>query len=406
MSAWDYDIIVVGAGVAGSSSAIWLGQEGYRVLLLDRATFPRHKTCGEGIMPEGVAILTSLGLLRAMAQQGAGRAVGIRFRSRTGVWAQADFPAIPHTPAYSLVLRRFELDQLLLERAGKTPNVTVREGFAVTEAVYVVDTVQGVSGHATGATDKTETFRAPLTIAADGMHSRFHGRYGIERHVHPRQRWGLAGHLTGVEDLGPYIEVLFQGQSEIYMAPLANGLTLVAILAEKRVMQAFRGNLAQAYLDFLKAAPGLAPRIQHSEVVPPVGARGPLGFSVRPVFAPGLLLVGDSAGFVDPITGEGMTLALKSARSVVPIVRQAFARRDFGREVLGAYADVRSRVVEDVSRLTQLMLAVSRFPWLADRAIRRLSADPALFQKLLGIAAGTNRYADITASDRLALARG
>ncbi|RPI56501.1 MAG: FAD-dependent oxidoreductase, partial [Chloroflexi bacterium] len=59
MSHWDADVIVVGAGVAGSSAALLLGQEGYRVLLLDRATFPRHKTCGEGIMPEGVAILAS-----------------------------------------------------------------------------------------------------------------------------------------------------------------------------------------------------------------------------------------------------------------------------------------------------------------------------------------------------------
>ncbi len=60
---WDYDVIIVGAGVAGSASAILLGQEGHRVLLLDRAVFPRHKTCGEGIMPEGVRVLESLGVL-------------------------------------------------------------------------------------------------------------------------------------------------------------------------------------------------------------------------------------------------------------------------------------------------------------------------------------------------------
>jgi flavin-dependent dehydrogenase len=406
MSAWDYDIIVAGAGVAGASSAILLGQEGYRVLLVDRAIFPRHKTCGEGIMPEGVAILASLGLLPGMLERGAGRARGLRFCNRAGVWAQADFPAVQGAPAYSLVIRRYELDQLLLERAREMPTVTVREGFAVTEALYHDGAIQGVAGHAAGSPGQTETLRAPLTVAADGMHSRFHDRYGIERKVWPRQRWGLAGHLRGVEGLGPYIEVLFQEESEIYMAPLANGLTLVAILAEKRAMGAFRGNLEGAYHQFLKAAPGLSHRIGDSEVVPPVGARGPLGFTVRPVWRPGLLLVGDSAGFLDPITGEGMTLALKCAQAAVPIVRQAFERGDWGHDTLSAYATARARAVEDVSRLTRLMLDVSRFPWLADRAIRRLSADPALFQRLLGIVTGTRRYADFTLRDRLALALG
>jgi flavin-dependent dehydrogenase len=406
MTTWDYDIIVAGAGVAGASSAILLGQEGYRVLLLDRATFPRHKTCGEGIMPEGVAILASLGLLPGMLQRGAGRAQGLRFRSRAGVWAQADFPTVQGVPAYSVVIRRYELDQLLLERAREVPTITVREGFAVTEALDQDGAIGGVTGHAAGSPERTEAFRAPLTLAADGMHSRFHGRYGIERQVWRRQRWGLAGHLRGVEGLGPYIEVLFQGESEVYMAPLADGLTLVAILAEKRAMGAFRGNLERAYHEFLKSVPGLGHRIEDSEMVPPVGARGPLGFTVRPVWRPGLLLVGDSAGFLDPITGEGMTLALKCAQAAVPVVRQAFERGNWGPDTLGAYATARGRALRDVSRLTRLMLDVSRFPWLADRAIQRLSADPALFQKMLGIVTGTNRYTDFTLRDRLALALG
>jgi len=218
--------------------------------------------------------------------------------------------------------------------------------------------------------------------------------------------------VRGVEERRPYIEVLFGRDSEIYLAPLADDLTLVAILAEKQVMSTFRGDLAGRYHEFLKAAPGLGERIQDSKVVPPVGARGPLGFHVEPIVLPGLLLVGDSAGFLDPITGEGMTLALKSARAMVPLVERAFERGDFGSGelgspgVLGQYAAERADVVRDVGKLTQLMLDVTRVPWLADRAIRRLSRDTELFQKFLGIAAGTRRYADISLRDRLALALG
>jgi flavin-dependent dehydrogenase len=403
---WDYDLIIVGAGVAGSASAILLGQEGYRILLVDRAVFPRHKTCGEGIMPEGVRILDSLGVLPAILDQGGTRARGLRFRSQAGVWAQADFPPVAGEPTYSVVIRRYELDHLLLQKAASLSNVTVREGFAVVEALHEGGAIQGIVGHPVGQPEKCETLHAPLTFAADGMRSRFHNRYGITRTVRSRQRWGIAGHLRGVEELRPYIEVLFQRDHEIYLAPLADDLVLVAILLEKKEMGAFRGDLAKIYHEFLKADPALGPRTQHSELVPPVGARGPLGFTVAPVHRPGLLLVGDSAGFLDPITGEGMTLALQCVQAAAPVVKRAFETGDFGSEVLGQYDTERERIISDVSRLTQLMLNVSRSRLLTNRAISHLSHDEKLFQKLVGIVAGTNRYRDFTLKDRLALALG
>ena len=406
MSRWDYDIVIVGAGVAGAASAIILGQEGYRILLLDRAVFPRHKTCGEGIMPEGVRILESLGVLPEILDEGGIPVRGLRFRSQAGVWAEAEFPPLAGEPAYSIVIRRYELDHLLVQKARVVSNVTVREGFTVTEALFEGGVVRGITGHTVGQPDRHETLRAPLTLGTDGMHSRFHNRYGIVKKVRPRERWGISGHLQGVEDLLPFIEVLFEEDHEIYLAPFTEDLTLVAILLEKKGMAAFRGNLARAYHEFLKSAPGLGHRIRDSEVVPPVGGRGPLGYTVDPIYLPGLLLLGDSAGFLDPITGEGMTLALKSVEVAVPVIKRAFDTGDFGPDVLGAYASERARVIADVFKLTNLMLDVSRSRLLTNQAIRRLSADPKLFQKLVGIVAGTNRYSDFTLKDRLALALG
>jgi flavin-dependent dehydrogenase len=406
MSQWDYDVIVVGAGVAGAVSALLLGEQGARVLLLDRATFPRHKTCGEGIMPEGVAFLSSLGVVPAMMERGAACVAGLRFRSPAGAWAQADFPAKRGERQQSIVIRRYELDHLLVERARDVPTVTVREGFTVTDGLYEDGALRGVAGHATGQPDAFDSFRAPLTLAADGMHSRFHNRYGITRRFLRRQRWGIAGHLRGVEAVGPYIEVLFQPGSEIYLAPLAGDSTLVAILIEKSGMAGLRGNLAHAYHQFLQAAPGLGDRIRRSEVMPPVGARGPLGYEVSPVYRPGLLLIGDSAGFIDPITGEGMTMAIKCVQAALPIIRQALDTGEFGDDLLGRYAVERARIIHDVSSLTRLMLGVSRSTVLTNRAVKRLSHDRALFEKLLGIVTGASRYRDFSLSDRLALALG
>jgi flavin-dependent dehydrogenase len=261
-------------------------------------------------------------------------------------------------------------------------------------------------GHPAGQAGRREEIRSPLTLAADGMHSHFHNRYGITRQARRRKRWGVTGHLTRVRDLRPYIEVLYQGDSEIYLAPLAGDMALVAVLLEKDGMAAFRGDMAGAYHRFLKESPGFGPRVEDSEVIPPVGALGPMGYTVEPIYLAGLLLLGDSAGFIDAITGEGMTLALKSVEAAMPVIRRAFAAGDFGADLLAQYAVERARLVDDVARLTQLMLEVTRSNLLSNRAIRRLSKDEQLFQKLMGIVTGTSSYRDFTLKDRLALAMG
>jgi 2-polyprenyl-6-methoxyphenol hydroxylase-like FAD-dependent oxidoreductase len=101
-----------------------------------------------------------------------------------------------------------------------------------------------------------------------------------------------------------------------------------------------------------------------------------------------------------------MTLALKSVQAAVPIVRRALASGDVSDAALAPYAAERARITHDVYKLTQLMLDITRYPVLANRAVRRLARDTALFQKLLGIVTGTSRYRDFTLRDRLALGLG
>lgn len=401
-----YDIVIVGAGIAGSSSAIALAPEGYRILLLDQALFPRDKPCGEGIMPQGVQILAELGLLPEILAHGGVKVRGMRYRNRQGVLAQADFPPSPVGISFGLVMRRYHLDNLLLERAASFTNVTVRQGFRVTDVVQQDGGVKGVGGHAVDSPNQREVFHAPLTIGTDGRHSVFHATCGLTKTVLRRKRFGVTGHLQGVEGTGPYVEVLRCPGGEIYVAPCAEGTTLVAILLEARAMQFFKGDLAARYTDFLRDVKGFRERITKSELVPPVAAVGPLGFTIEPCYRPGLLLIGDSAGFLDPITGEGMTLALKSVKVALPLIKEAFAVGSFDVALGQRYARDRLQVIEDVFRFTQLLLNLSQYRFIADRAIRRLSHDQLLFQKLLGVVTGSHRYRDISLRDKAALLMG
>jgi len=400
-----YDLIVVGGGVAGASSAIALARD-YRILLLDQAVFPRDKPCGEGIMPQGVQVLAELGLLSEILARGGTTIRGMRYCNRRGVVAEADFPLGLGGVAFGVVMRRYDLDHLLVRRAKSLPNVTVREGFKVTDIVREGDVVTGVEGHPVEFPSQRLVFRAPLTIGADGRHSVFHGACRLTKTFLRRRRYGVTGHLRGVAGIGSYVEVILHQDGEIYVAPCGEGLSLVALLLEERAMKYFKGDLAGRYLEFLKSTAGFRERIARSELVAPVFAVGPLGFTVDPCYRPGLLLVGDSAGFLDPITGEGMTLALKSVKAAVPLIREAFAAGDFGAELGRRYAKKRLELVDDLFRFTRLLLALSRHKCLADRAIRQMSHEEQLFQKVLGIATGAQRYRDLSFSEKVSLLLG
>jgi 2-polyprenyl-6-methoxyphenol hydroxylase-like FAD-dependent oxidoreductase len=402
----NYDVVIVGGSVAGASVAIALAPAGYRILLLDQATFPRDKPCGEGIMPQGVEILAEFGLLAEILAHGGTEFRGLRYRNRQGLLAQADFPPGREGRSFGIVIRRLHLDHLLFRKARSFPNVTAREGFRVTEVIQEGQAVRGVAGQPAGSPARREEFHAPLTIGADGRHSIFHAACGLTRTYLPRRRFGVTGHLRGVRGSDSYIEVLLHPQCEIYIAPCGEGLTLVALLLEERSMRSFAGDLPGRYHAFLMSAAGFRERALASELVDPVFAVGPLGFTVEPCHRPGLILVGDSAGFLDPITGEGMTLALKSVRAAVRLISEAFATGEFGAVLGRRYVEERFSLIEDVFRFTRLILKLSRHKTIADRAIRRLRADEELFQKLLGIVAGRHRYGDLSFAEKASLLLG
>ena len=401
-----YDVIIVGAGIAGSTCAIALARAGYRILLLDRSSFPREKACGEGIMPQGVKILSELGLLPEIFARGGSRILGMQYRNRQGVVAQADFPAAATGTAFGVVMRRYDLDHLLVEKARTCPNITVREGFRVTGVLQANEIVSGVEGCSVGAPSKSATFSAPLIVGADGAHSIFHRSCGLTKKYIRRRRFGITSHFDRIEGSGDYVEVQSHADGEIYIAPSTGGSCLVAALLEKKAMRQFKGDLSAGYMNYLSQLDGFRERIAASERISPVLAAGPLGFTVEPCHRPGLILIGDSAGFLDPITGEGMTLALKCVNAAVPLIVEAFSSGDFGARFGARYAEQRMLVIENVWQFTRLLLNLTRYRFIADRAVRRLSRDRALFEKLLGVISGHQKYADLSLHDKVALLMG
>ena len=365
-------IIIVGGGMAGASLAIALGQAGQTVELFDAQTFPRDKPCGEGLMPSGVSALRRLGLA-----DGGGGVVfhGVRYHVGSRV-AVGRFPASAEHGNCGRGQRRLVLDRCLFERAAATPGVTAHPGVAVEGPLVENDRVTGVR------LDGGEV-RAPLVVAADGAHSRFRHRLGLNVPV-PSSRIGARRHyrLSG-RSAPPWVDIFLGPSHEFYVTPLPGGEVLVALLAEAGVVQP----PIETLFDRWRQEPhALRELLEDAEPISPLLAT-PLAATARQGVAPGVALLGDAAGFIDPITGGGMAQALVTSERLAQfIVAQGAEHADAW---LPAFERERNGLLRDYRRLTQGVLALARRPALARTALSALSWTPALFSHLVGVSAGT-----------------
>ena len=372
------DVIVVGASVAGTTAATELAEAGRSVLLLDSAVFPRGKPYAEGLMPVGASLLEEWGI----RPKGAREFHALRFRHGNRS-AESRFPDNRH----GLCVRRVVLDHELVRRAARHPCVTLREGFRVVRVLLEGDAVVGVAGE-----DGTE-YRAPVTLGCDGPNSVFHAACGIRKTFLPRRRYGVLGHVRARVE--PVVEILFFRGGQLFIGPCGEQEATATLLLEREMMEGFAGRPKEAYLEILRSIGRFGP---DPEPTTPVLATGALGFTVSTVWRPGLLLVGDSAGFLDPITGEGMSAAILGARLAAGTILDG---APFDR-----YASGRAVMLRDIVRLTGFLLRLSRRPSALDRALTRFGRRPELLQKLLGIASGVKRWKDMTLREKIYLGTG
>ncbi len=343
------DVLIVGGSVAGASLAIHLGRRGLRTVVFDKARFPRRKACGEGLLPHGAAELKSL----CLGDPPGTRVAGLRYFGPSGDSATARFAEAGLGPGW--VVHRDAFDAWLLGHARETPNVIVQEAAPVSDA----------------AIDES---RARIVVGADGLHSIFHRRSPFRR-IHPgRARVGMSAVIRGYP-AADTVDVFLGSGGEAYVGPAGSGETSLALLLEEGVRP--------------DAALSGFPAFRDIEIVRPFIGAGPLGSRVDPIVHGRVLLIGDAAGAVDPITGEGMALALLSARAAAEAIEEAVATGDLG--ALERYAEARRKLMEPAVRMANLLLKVSRLPWVANRAVRKLARDPGLFGRLLRAACGARR---------------
>ena len=356
------DAVVVGGGVAGSVVARELGLRGVRVALLEKTRHPRPKACGEGLLPHGVAALGAMGL-----DFPGTRVKGLRYVSPSGLTAEGDFPS-----GFGMVVRREKFDTFLFQAAAETPNVEVHTDTAYDPARW----------------------RARWLIGADGLHSQFHRRPEFPASSPPLRRVGLSTHMKGLEVDRERVEVIFHGSGEVYLAPSGNDEALVACLYRERDLRADSSN-EDRVLRTLCSLESLRGRRHALAFTTPVLGAGPLGLSVRTIATDDTLLVGDAAGAPDPVMGEGMSLAILSARAAAKAIASGRPHD---------YQNERRRLAAGADWMSGWILRASRHPAITDRVVSSLRRHPDLFTKLIEIASGMREKSDLSFTDLARLA--
>jgi menaquinone-9 beta-reductase len=329
------DVIVVGAGPGGSAAAYHMARHGLRVLLLEKAVFPREKVCGDGLTPRATRQLIRMGV-DTSEKAGWLQNKGLRVIGG-GVRLELDWPDLASFPNYGLVRTRLDFDDMLARRAAEA-GAQLRTGVRVIAPVLDGDDrVIGVRAQEGAGAEPVE-YRAPLVVAADGVSGKLPLALGLtkrdDRPIGVAVRRYYRSPVRADDD---YLESWLELRSAQDRERLLPGYGWIFGLGDGRVnvglgilnsSSAFgRTNYRALLEDWLGTTPAeWGMRDEVNADGPTLGAALPMGFNRVPHYTRGVMLVGDSGGMVNPMNGEGIAYAMESGELAAEVAVQALAR--------------------------------------------------------------------------------
>jgi menaquinone-9 beta-reductase len=344
----DTDVFVAGGGPAGLATAIAARQVGFAVTLADVAHPPIDKSCGEGIMPDGLAALAKLGVVLPADQTFPFR--GIRFSDSDSA-VEASFPQ-----GRGLAIRRTRLHKTLVDHAMEL-GVVMHWGTRVTGI-----TPDGVSVNG-------RNIRCRWLVGADGQNSRVRHWAGLESATPGSRRFGFRCHYR-VIPWSEYVEVCWTDRGQLYLTPVGGDEVCLALITHEPHTRVD---------DALATFPAVMENLRGAELITREQGAISRMLTLPAVYKGSRVLVGEASGSVDAITGDGLSMAFQQAEALV----LALLHND-----LALYQVAHRKIARLPRLMSELMLFMDKSPLLRRRALRALSVDPSLFARMLAIHTG------------------
>lgn len=383
-----HDLLIIGGGPAGASAAYWAAEHGLDVVIVERKSFPRDKTCGDGLTPRAVKQLHDMGLADRLTQNH--KMVGLRVIAH-GRTLEMPWPEHPVYPNYGYVVRRCELDTFVAENAVARGAV-MRAHTEALEPITRNGLLQGatVRDHDAG-TD--EEIYARYVIVADGSNSRFGRALGTYRDRTYPQGMAIRGYFHSPMSEDPWIESALDVRDRNgkslpgygWVFPLGDGLINVGIGLLSTFKDYKSVNTTHLMREWAATLPEHWQIDPDAPLEPPTGGRLPMAGSVGPKVGPNWLIAGDAAGSINPFNGEGIDYAYETGRLAATLVAEALATGNG--LVLHRYTELLDDEFKHYFKLARLFAKVIGQPALIRQLTRVGMYSPPLMEWALKIMA-------------------